>query len=512
MKLLDCTIRDGGYYTKWDFDNDLIVEYSALMESLPIDYVEVGYRSITLEGYLGKYFYCPVYVLKELKSLMPSKKLAIILNEKDIKVDHLEELLLPIKPFITLVRVAVDPKNFERAIILAKAVKEFGFEVAFNMMYMSDWKNNSLFLNSLDKLENTLDFFYMVDSFGGILPKEVKEIIKLVKSKTKVSLGFHGHDNLSLGLINSITALEQGCEIIDSTITGMGRGSGNLRTELLLTFLESQNKIKINYSKLGNVVSKFEELKRQYNWGTSLPYIFSGAYSLPQKEVMDWVSKRSYSIDSIIQALQNKKENISDNIKMSSLSNEDVIKTALIIGGGDNAKIHAKAIHEFVKLHPLNSICLIYSSSKNLIYHNKINIKQFFCLVGNEGHRLNENLDVGLREGVYKCVLPAYPREMGTFIPEDFKHKTFELQNIKFTDKYHDSHLALALQTSIQLECKEVYLVGFDGYYDNVSKREFDLASENNYLINKFKETDIKISSLTETNYNVNIEPLFKFI
>ena len=80
----------------------------------------------------------------------------------------------------------------------------------------------------------------MVDSFGGILPNEVKEIIKLVQSKTKVPLGFHGHDNLSMGLINSITAMQEGCEIIDSTITGMGRGAGNLRTELLLTYLESQ--------------------------------------------------------------------------------------------------------------------------------------------------------------------------------------------------------------------------------------------------------------------------------
>ena len=177
MKLLDCTIRDGGYYTNWDFNENLIKEYSSTMESLPIDYVEVGYRSKALEGYHGKYFYCPIFVLEELSNLMPSKKLAIILNEKDLKAEDLDDLLIPIKPFVTLVRIAIDPNNVERAIILAESVKKLGFELAFNVMYMSKWNTNPSFLDSLKKLDNKIDFFYMVDSYGGILPNETREVI-----------------------------------------------------------------------------------------------------------------------------------------------------------------------------------------------------------------------------------------------------------------------------------------------------------------------------------------------
>lgn len=72
----------------------LVTNYCKLMETLPIDYVEIGYRSIPLKGYLGEYFYCPEYILKD---LMPSKKLVIILNEKDISVEHLQDVLLPCK-------------------------------------------------------------------------------------------------------------------------------------------------------------------------------------------------------------------------------------------------------------------------------------------------------------------------------------------------------------------------------------------------------------------------------
>ena len=136
MNILDCTLRDGGYYTNWDFDKNLVRTYCKSMESLPIDYVEIGYRSILLEGYLGQYFYCPDFVMKELKEMMPSKKLVIILNEKDIRPSHIPELLKPCQDYIAMVRIAVDPANFGRAIELAKAIKSMKFEVAFNVMYM----------------------------------------------------------------------------------------------------------------------------------------------------------------------------------------------------------------------------------------------------------------------------------------------------------------------------------------------------------------------------------------
>ena len=201
-EILDCTLRDGGYYTNWDFDKELVIEYCKSMEELPIDYVEVGYRSVKLEGYLGEYFYCPEYVMKEMKALMPSKKLTIMLDEKNISAEHVGALLEPCIPYISMVRMAVDPNNMERAIVLAKAVKSMGFEVAFNVMYMSKWKEDSGFLDLLVGIEDSIDYFYMVDSFGGVLPQDVIEIINLVKSKTTVPLGFHGHNNLEMVLIN----------------------------------------------------------------------------------------------------------------------------------------------------------------------------------------------------------------------------------------------------------------------------------------------------------------------
>src|SRR5690606_9920264 len=122
-----------------------------------IDYVEIGYRSIPLYGYLGEYFYCPEYVLKHLKDLMPSKKLVVILDEKNTEVENINSLLKPCTTSVSMVRIAVDPQNMSRAILLAKEVKAMGFEVAFNVMYMSNWKSDSSFLDLLVGLDDTID-------------------------------------------------------------------------------------------------------------------------------------------------------------------------------------------------------------------------------------------------------------------------------------------------------------------------------------------------------------------
>ena len=511
MKILDCTIRDGGYYTNWDFDQDLINEYCKSMEKLPIEYIEVGYRSIPKQGYLGKYFYCPTYVLEELKNLMPSKKLVIILNEKDIRPEHIEKLLIPIKPYVTLIRLAVDPQNFKRSLVLAKAIKALGFEIALNVMYMSNWKNNSSFLDLLEGSDDTLDFFYMVDSYGGILPNEVKEIIKLVKSKTNVPLGFHGHDNLEMGLINTLAALEEGCEIIDATITGMGRGAGNLKTELLLTYLESQKLIELNFNMLGRVVSGFENLKKIYGWGTSLPYMFSGAHSLPQKEVMDWVGMNRYSLSSIVNALNNKKLIIEDNIKLPVLEKKNSFKTTIILGGGNTVKENKDAIIKYAEKE--KDFCLIHTGVKNILNFKNIGCKQFYSLVGVEGDMLLEQLECkDYLNSVF--LLPPYPRKMGVSLPEKIQSLSKELETIEFTKLATDSPFVVAVQAALDLGVKKILLIGFDGYNIDLNENQFILAQENQNVINDIiKNKDISVTTLSPTKYeNIKLTSIYSLI
>lgn len=500
-KILDCTIRDGGYYTNWDFDKNLVDQYILSTNQLPIDYLEVGYRSNPMKGYLGKYFYAPIYELENIRK-NALKKLVIILNEKDIRVEHIKDLLGPIVGLIDMVRIAIDPEHLGRALILAEGVKKMGFEVGFNVMYMSKWKEYGDFISELKNVDGIADYFYMVDSFGGVYPNDVIDTIDLVRSNTECKLGFHGHNNLELALINTLTAIEHGVDIVDATITGMGRGAGNLKTELLLTALNAKEGLDVDFNALGNVVNSFDGLLEKYKWGTNLPYMISGSNSLPQKDVMDWVTTRFYSFNSIIQALQNQKDKVKDNQQLPTFQTTNSMDEVLIIGGGRSAVDHAEGIREFINSKKIQTI--IHASSKNALHFKELECNQIFCLVGSEGHRLEQIFeDLGDFNGI--CVLPPFPRKMGTYIPNLVISKTFELQKLEFTKKFIDSHTALALQTAILLKAKNVYTVGYDGYLEApMSTKEIVLTEENNSIFSEFITfTDLDINTLTPSNYKL---------
>ncbi|PPZ90581.1 hypothetical protein C3729_12670 [Cloacibacterium normanense] len=511
IKILDCTLRDGGYYTNWDFDRKLVDTYIHACNNLPVDYLEVGYRSVPLEGYLGEYFYLPLYVMERLKE-QTNKKLVIILNEKDIRPEHVDSLLGPCKGLIDMVRLAIDPNQFGRAIALAEAVKNMGFEVGFNVMYMSKWKGQKAFLELLPKVKGVADYFYMVDSYGGVYPQDVKETIQLVKSYIpEVPLGFHGHNNMELALINTLTAIEEGCEIVDATITGMGRGAGNVKTELLLTALNAQGKLEVDFNPLSKIVDGFAELQKSYEWGTNLPYMVSGAHSLPQKDVMDWVGKRYYSFNSIIRALQNQAKGVADNENMLIWNDESIFDEVIIVGGGPSVVDCKDAIVNYLNTN--KKVAIIHASSKNALIFKSVQNKQFFCLVGNEGHRMEDVFSGDLPLNSI-CILPPSPRKMGTYIPNPLKKMSYELATNSFSDKFQDSHTAIALEIALKLEAVTIYTVGFDGYSKGLmNEKAQELFAENSYLFEKFSEkSNKKIISLNETSYNIDSKSIYAFL
>ena len=299
LLILDCTIRDGGYYTNWDFSPQIIENYIKAMDILPIDFIEIGYRNLKQKNYFGEFFYTPINTIKQIQKIT-KKPLAIILNERDLELDHILNLLEPCKNKVSMVRMAIDPINVKEAKEKALVIKKMGFKVAFNVMYLSTWLKDKQFLKQLNKIEEIVDYFYMVDSFGAVFPNEVKKLIKEIKKRTSVKLGFHGHNNLELALANTLAAIEEGVSIVDSTVMGMGRGSGNLKTELLLSIISKENEI--NFNSLTKVLEDFNNLNKNYQWGTNLPYMIAGIHSIPQKQIMEWLGKKFYSFNNIIRA------------------------------------------------------------------------------------------------------------------------------------------------------------------------------------------------------------------
>lgn len=510
MKILDCTLRDGGYYTKWDFSTSVVDSYIKAMNILPIDYIEIGYRNNPSMEYLGKFGYTPVSVLKDLREKC-TKKLAIMLNEKGTLPSDLDRLLKPIQGLADMVRIAIDPKNIDRAILLARAVKNLGFEVGFNVMYMSRWGEIEGFLPKLREINGVADLFCMVDSFGGITPKEVKDILTEVRKYTDVPIGFHGHNNLQLSLINTLTAIENGIDYVDATITGMGRGAGNLKMELLLTYLNKHQGLEVDFNVLGDAITAFTPLKDKYGWGTNLPYMLSGANNIPQKDVMEWVTNRVYSFNSIVRALDNRKNHTEDNARFPLFEISKKYDRVIVVGGGNNTVEHKEAIEAFVLSQP--NTAMVFATARHAQAYIGLNVTKYYCLVGNEGHRLTQN--VGATNFVGTCILPPYPRKMGTEVPEFAVKSTFELKSVDFINQYKDSVTTIALQLAMNLTDKEIYVVGYDGYPGNIlSEKEVSLTNENKVIFEAFSKTrGHTLKSLTPSIYKeLNVESVYQFI
>jgi len=508
-KICDCTLRDGGYYNQWDFSKSVVDEYIKAANNLPIDYIEVGYRNNPLKDYLGKYGYCPAFELTDIRN-KSTKKVAVMIDEKNVGPADLINLIEPIKSLVDMVRIAVDPQNFDRAVILAEGIKKYGLQVGFNTMYMSKWQEYDGFFNKLAGINGVADVFYMVDSFGGVSPAEVKEILLIVKEKTTCAVGFHGHNNLEMGLINTVTAIDNGVDYVDATVLGIGRGAGNLKLELLLTYLNKYYERDVDFNVLGDVIAVFSGLFERYKWGTNLPYMLSAANSFPQKDIMDWINTRAYSFNNIVRALDNRRLDRADNAKYP-ITKMPQFDKVIVVGGGSSAVLHADAVKAFINQN--QSVALIHATTRNAAYYNDLAIPQYYCLAGNEEKRLTTVFSNIPFNG--KCILPPYPRKMGTDVPIFVQDATVELPYIEFTSQYLDSCTAVALQSAALCCNNEIFLVGYDGYLGNIlSEKEAVLTKENNILFSSFINFYNKpLVSLTPSLYGeLDVRSVYRYL
>jgi 4-hydroxy 2-oxovalerate aldolase len=519
VKILDCTLRDGGYYTNWDFPRELVDKYIEAMSDLPVEYIEVGYRSPAKTEYLGEYFYTPIETIDRIReNLDSSKKIAIMINTKDIaSVHEVEELMLDCKGKIDLVRFAVAPINVESAILLAQKVKQMGFEVALNLMYLSQ-RDSEEIISEVDYiLEHipNIDYIYLVDSYGACYPSEVKEkFIKIRNEYKELAFGFHGHDNIQLAYANSLEAISTGVNIIDSTITGMGRGAGNLSTEVICSFKAANENIDLDYTNLVEIVEIFDDLKAEYGWGTSLPYIISGFNKLPQGEVMDLISLKRYSTNNIVRIIKNKINNgvqnyiYNDIMNLSSSINNFInYDFAILVGGGNSVTNHIEGLKT---LNNKYNVLFIHSTTKHLDLFSEAVFNNLVCLPGDEVNKAKgKNFEFNTLAYIVSNGFGFKGHELNAnFYSIGESSLDIMLDNNVFTE---DAPLFMSLKVTKILDLNEFYLIGFDGYDEETQTNKI-LRVENQAIIDNYSELNSNLVSLTPSTYNINVNSLYSLV
>jgi len=277
IKVLDCTIRDGGLMNNHDFDERFVRAIFKAVSESGIDYMEIGYknsRRLFPEDKYGAWKFCADDDIRKVTEGINSQTKISVMVDVD-RVD-LEDIKPKKDSPVDMIRTACYVKDVDKAIFLTNHFADKGYETTVNLMAISKVLEVDLneCLSQLEK-ECRCNVVYLVDSNGALFQETTEYLIKKAKSIVKTKeIGFHAHNNQQLAFGNTIEAIIHQANFLDSTIFGMGRAAGNCPTELLLGFLKNP---KFDIRPVLDVISKeMVPLREKVEWGYVIPYAITG--------------------------------------------------------------------------------------------------------------------------------------------------------------------------------------------------------------------------------------------
>jgi len=277
-EILDCTIRDGGYANNWDFSPALVRDaYRALSKS-GVDYVELGFLRDAATPGRGPWHCLDEALLREVTDNIQGARVCAICDFGTITAQNLPPRA---ESVVELVRVAAHKKNLRAAVELLAEIRGRGYRTSLQCMgystYSAEEKREAVVLVR----DSGLDYVYIADSYGAMLPFQVRDLLAPFLELPGIKVGFHPHNNLQMTFANTLEALAAGVNVLDCTIYGMGRGAGNLHTEILLAYLQRQGRQRYNVVPILTCIQQhFLAKKGATPWGYQLPYMISGMFDL----------------------------------------------------------------------------------------------------------------------------------------------------------------------------------------------------------------------------------------
>ena len=524
INILDCTLRDGGYYNNWDFSYTLINKYLDVMSTLKINYVELGFRSFDNFKYKGSCAYTSDEFIDQI-DIFRNIKIGVMINASEVLNHELGihkaiSLLFKNsnKSRVSVVRIACHFQELNGAIKCGSILKKKGYKVGINLMQISERSDEEInkFLTLVSK--NPPDVIYFADSMGSMDSKQIKKTIGLIKNKWHGAFGIHAHDNMGQALTNSLTALREGATWVDCTVTGMGRGAGNVKTELLISEIFDLNFLSQNLSQLLSLIKNyFEPMKQKYDWGPNTYYYLAGKYGIHPTFIQEMLSDTRYNPEDVISVIDylnqkgGKKFNSQDLENARYFYSKKPVGTwapknlirgrdVLILGSGPNLSNHINAVEKYIQK---NKPFVIALNAQQTINEKFINIR-----AASHPIRILADLNT-LKKLPQPLAIPI------SLLPETFKKKFsgkklldfgISIQSKKFIFKQYFATVPSSIVVSYALsiatsgKANKILIAGFDGYgLDDPRQNEMQSLLKD-YFNTK---NSIKIFSLTKSNYDI---------
>jgi 4-hydroxy 2-oxovalerate aldolase len=487
IKVLDCTLRDGGFVNDWNFGIGSIKSIISRLDEALIDIIEIGFLDNRRQYDINR------SILPDTDSIKPIFKNlgihnAMIVAMIDYGTCDLKSIALQKDSVIDGIRVIFKKKDYVEAINFCSQIKDKGYDIFIQPVSVTSYTDAELL--ELLKIVNDVQPFgiSIVDTYGLLHKNDLLHYFELFDKilQKDITIGYHAHNNFQVAYSNAIELLSIISDrkiIIDSSLYGMGKGAGNTNTELLAMHLNKYYAKNYGIDQLLEAIDVdiSKEYVKKY-WGYSFLHFLAASNDCHPDYVSYLVNQKTLSVKSINEILskletknkltynkelinklylQYQNNNIDDSETYKLIKNEFKNKNILILGPGKTIETNKEDISKFIAQNkPLVVSINFLSDSIQSDYVFMVNAKrysQFF------------NKIYGDDSGI-KVICTSNISESNKII--DYKFNFISL--INSNDLIKDNPLLMLLQVLIRLKIPKVYVAGVDGYSPDNSNNYFN--------------------------------------
>lgn len=524
LKVLDVTLRDGGCVNDFNFGQSYMEKILAAQEASGVDVIEMGYIDQNKGSTSCRTQYINEQVIPQciLKNKKPGVTYVAMMDYGKFDVD---KLAVRTPDGIDGIRMAFHKKNRFDIIPMGRKIIEKGYQFYIQPMLTLRYSDAEL-LELIDLVNRELpdaSGFYIVDSFGEMRPNDMNRVLNLVDHNLipSMTLGFHSHNNLQMSYSNAVALLQFPTNrdmMLDSSIMGMGKGAGNLNTELLLEHLNLFYGKSYKISPLLEVIDKvINQLHSEFYWGYAPEYYLSAANQCTPSYASHFYNKHMLPIDQVGELLgmiaeekkisfdknyaeelyrqYNESKAVDDTAVVSELKAELAGQKILLVAPGKSVGEALDVIKEYMKMDDIVTIGLNSTLDLNFDY------------------LLTTRKDIYDKavEDSKNIIVPSSVSKGGRGNVRILNYGNW----IEVDERTHDSSSVIAMKLLEACGVKEILLAGFDGFSVNINENYYDpnmrrpVNSEqaerrNNYykgFIDKIRKSGISVNFVTPSRY-----------
>lgn len=534
IRLLDCTLRDGGYINDWNFGEHTIRDILTKLIESGVDYVEVGFlRDCEYTPDKSLYNNCAEIVKILPENRGRTKFTAMALHNK-YSIDKLE-------PYdgktIDAIRVTFHDYDIDEGLAYIRKVKEKGYKVFVNPINIMGY-SDEMILKLLQKVNELQPYaFSIVDTFGSMMKEDLLRIYSLIEHNLSknIVIGLHLHENLALSYslaqdFISMKSSDREC-VIDASMLGMGRSPGNLCMELIMDYM---NKRQSGYYDVNPILDGIDDhiaqLKQIEPWGYNTAYAISAKYNLHRNYaefLLDKGRLRAKQINQILGSIEDGKKTafdeayieklyqdfqnnaIDDTEALQNLSKELAHRKCLILAPGSSILEEKERVQTYIEQEkPIVFAANFVPEGYAADYVFCCNAMRLETILG------KKNLS---RLVVTSNLLDMCEEETAQENPVMEEVLGVNYMDLSFQENEpSDNSVIMLLRLLKKLEAEQVALAGFDGYQTNHKANyvadymasQHTKGEEENKKIKRYMEQlekQMQIRYLTKSLYQSNV-------